>query len=110
MSTLGTLKSRRALAVRHHGADSPQARQAADELAAQKTVIYIQHLLAEAPPLSDEARAKLAELLQPAREQINRQQLAELDYCGDSANQAAQAAARRKKAARQAEQLDGGVA
>jgi hypothetical protein len=104
LSKLGTLKSRRALAVRHHGPDSPQAREAADELAAERTALYIQHLLAEAPPLPDETRAKLAELLKPAREHIKRQRLADLDS-GVSAKQAAQAAAR--KAARQAAQLGG---
>ena len=67
MSKLGTLKSQRALAVRHHGADSAQARDAAEKLAAEKTTVYIRRLLAEAPFLSDEQRTALAELLRPVR-------------------------------------------
>ena len=51
MSTLGTLKSQHALAVRHHGADSPQARDTKKKLAAEKTAVYIERLLREAPEL-----------------------------------------------------------
>ena len=79
LSKLGTLKSRRALAVRHHGVDSVQAREAAQTLAAEKTAIYIQRLLNEAPPLSDAQRTKLAELLRPAREAVVAARLAEID-------------------------------
>jgi hypothetical protein len=67
LSKLGTLKSQRALAVRHHGADSAQARDAAEKLAAEKTAVYIKRLLAAAPSLSDQQRNDLAELLRPAR-------------------------------------------
>jgi hypothetical protein len=62
-STLGTLKSQRALAVRHHGHDSPQAHTAAEKLAAEKVSVYLERLLSEAPPLSDEQRIKLSALL-----------------------------------------------
>ena len=79
MTTLGTLKSQHALAVRHHGADSPQARETGGKLAAQKAAVHIQRLLAAAPPLTNEQRAQLAELLKPAREHIKTQRLAELD-------------------------------
>ena len=67
MPTLGTLKSKRALAVRHHGPNSSQAQEAADKLAAEKAAVYIERLLAQAPKLSDEQRSKLAELLKPVR-------------------------------------------
>jgi hypothetical protein len=67
LSKLGTLKSQRALAVRYHGAGSPQARDAAEKLAAEKTAVYIKRLLAAAPRLSDQQRNDLAELLRPVR-------------------------------------------
>jgi hypothetical protein len=79
LSTLGTLKSQRALAVRHHGADSPQARDAAEKLAAEKASVYIERLLAAAPALSRDQRARLAELLRPARDAITTARLAQLD-------------------------------
>jgi hypothetical protein len=69
LSTLGTLKSQRALAVRHHGADSPQAREAAEKLATEKAAVLIERLVAEAKPhhpppwlakLSPESRAAIA--------------------------------------------------
>lgn len=68
MPTLGTLKAQRALAVRHHGADSDEAREAAKTLAAEKVRVHIARLLADAPPLSDEQRAELYELLRPIRQ------------------------------------------
>ena len=67
MSTLGTLKSQHALAVRHHGADSPQARDTKKKLAAEKTAVYIERLLREAPELDAQQCADLAELLRPVR-------------------------------------------
>jgi hypothetical protein len=78
LSKLGTLKSQHALAVRYHGADSPQARDTGKKLAEERTTARIAQLLAEATPLTDEQRAKLAELLQPARGAINAARLAEL--------------------------------
>jgi hypothetical protein len=84
LSKLGTLKSQHALAVRYHGADSPQARELGDKLAEERTTRRIAQLLAEAPPLTDEHRAKLAELLQPARAAITAARLAELG-AGDGA-------------------------
>ena len=67
MSTLGTLKSQHALAVRHHGADSPQARDTKNKLAAEKTAVYIERLLREAPELTDQQKNDLCELLRPVR-------------------------------------------
>lgn len=66
MSKLGTLKSQRALAVRHHGADSAQAHAAAEKLAAEKFAVDFERLLAAAP-MSDEQRAALTELLHLVR-------------------------------------------
>jgi hypothetical protein len=85
LSTLGTLKSQYALAVRYHGVDSPQARETRDQLKAEKTAVFIRRLLNEAPPLSDEVRAKLAELLKPARDAITAARLAELDDANGAA-------------------------
>jgi hypothetical protein len=84
LSKLGTLKSQHALAVRYHGAGSPQARKTREELQAEKTAVFIQRLLNEAPPLTDEQRAKLAELLKPARDAVTAARLAELG-AGDGA-------------------------
>jgi hypothetical protein len=49
------------------------------DLAEAKIADYIERVLAEAPPLTDEQRAKLAELLRPAREAVTAARLAELD-------------------------------
>jgi hypothetical protein len=49
------------------------------DLAQAKIADYIERVLAEAPPLTDEQRAKLAELLRPAREAVTAARLAELD-------------------------------
>jgi hypothetical protein len=78
LSKLGTLKSQHALAVRYHGPDSPQARDLSDKLAQARTTRRIAQLLAEAPPLTDQQRSQLAELLKPAREAIKAARLAEL--------------------------------
>ena len=67
MSKLGTLKAQRALAVRYHGTDSPQALDTKKKLDAEKTAVYIERLLREAPELTDKQRTDLAELLRPAR-------------------------------------------
>ena len=64
-SKLGIAKSRHALAVRHHGADSPQARDTKKKLAAEKTAVYIERLLREAPELDAQQCANLVELLRP---------------------------------------------
>jgi hypothetical protein len=97
LSTLGTLKSQRALAVRHHGADSPQARVAAEKLATEKAAVTVERLVAEAPgqpppwlaKLSPESRAAIAagvaewpELTERQRERLRllfRPRPAELD-------------------------------
>jgi hypothetical protein len=67
LSKLGTLKSQHALAVRHHGADSTQARDTKTKLVAEKTAVYLERLLDAAPELTDKQRNDLAELLRPVR-------------------------------------------
>jgi hypothetical protein len=51
----------------------------AREYATQRITGYIEKVLGEAPPLTDEQRAKLAELLKPGRDAITAARLAELD-------------------------------
>jgi len=60
------LKARNQLAVahRHHPEKIEQRRR---ELAEAKITDYVEKVLAEAPPLTQEQRAKLAELLAPVR-------------------------------------------
>jgi regulator of sirC expression with transglutaminase-like and TPR domain len=67
LSELGALKSKHALTVRYHGANSPQARATKKKLDAEKTTEYVKRLLAKAPELSDEQRNDLAVLLKPVR-------------------------------------------
>ena len=86
MSTLGTLKSQRALAVRYYGAGSPQAREAADKLAAEKATVELEREVlradgrarlraaghraaADLPAISPESSRRIAEIL---RESLNR--------------------------------------
>jgi hypothetical protein len=47
--------------------DDPELVDAYRDLAAAKISDYIERILAEAPPLTDEQRTKLAELLKPVR-------------------------------------------
>lgn len=60
---LGTLKSRYAVAVRHHGADSPEAHAAEEKFTATKAAIQIKRILATKPPFTDAQRTELAGLL-----------------------------------------------
>ena len=60
-------RASRAQNVRWHGADSEQARNSARELAEAKIADYIERTLAAAPPLTDQQRTALAELLKPVR-------------------------------------------
>lgn len=48
-------------------ADDPELAAAYSRFAAEKISDYVKKVLADAPPLSDEQRTKLAELLKPAR-------------------------------------------
>jgi hypothetical protein len=56
-----------AITVRWYGHDSPEAEETARNLNAANAEAYIQEILDKAPPLTDEQRAKLAELLKPVR-------------------------------------------
>ena len=49
------------------GADDPEIALARRDLEASKLADHIERVLAEAPPLTDEQRSKLAELLRPVR-------------------------------------------
>ena len=61
-----TEKARLAANVRHHpNKDHTENRR---DLAAAKLDAYIEKILAAAPPLTDEQRTKLAELLRPVRQ------------------------------------------
>lgn len=47
--------------------DAPQLLELRGDLKTQRAAEYIARIVAEAPPLSDEQRVRLAELLRPAR-------------------------------------------
>ena len=63
-------------------ADDPALDEAKRGLAAARLEAYIEKVLASAPPLSDEQRCKLAELLRPARQSIAAARLAGIDTGG----------------------------
>lgn len=70
--------------TRKHGPDHPETIEARRIFRAERTAAYIERVLAEAPPLTDEQRIRLAELLRPARQSGDRRtvvadRLAELD-------------------------------
>lgn len=58
-----TARARRAALVRHRGADDPQALEAARDVRAASLAQHIARVAAEAPPLTDEQRDRLAVLL-----------------------------------------------
>jgi hypothetical protein len=60
-------RSALALAIQKYGKNSPQAAQARANFIARRLAHHIEKTLAEAPPLTDEQRTRLAELLRPAR-------------------------------------------
>ncbi|MGB3893247.1 MAG: hypothetical protein WA942_03215 [Mycolicibacter sinensis] len=66
-------------------ADDPALIDAKRKLIAENTAVYIKRVLAQRPPLTDEQRTRLAELLRPVRQPVpNRKtavsaRLAELD-------------------------------
>ena len=66
MEITRALKARNQLAVacRHH---PDQAEDRRRDLAEAKITDYVEKVLAQAPPLSDEQRTRLAELLRPVR-------------------------------------------
>lgn len=60
---LASAVGRHNVEIRHHGEASPGTRR---DLAAERLAAYVRRVVAEAPPLSDEQRAKIAALLRPA--------------------------------------------
>jgi hypothetical protein len=60
-------RSRHAQAVRWHGPDSRQAQDTKRDLAVANVTAYVERVIAEAPPLSDAQRGRLAELFRPVR-------------------------------------------
>ena len=54
--------------TRSRSADDSELVDAKRSLAEAKIAAYVEKVLAEAPPLSDEQRTKLAELLRPVRQ------------------------------------------
>ena len=56
-----------ALTIQKYGKDSPEAIEARANFKACRLGYHIEKILASAPPLTDEQRTKLAELLRPAR-------------------------------------------
>jgi len=64
-----TAKSRARLGglVSRLGPDHPRVAEAQQDLEVSKLADHIERVLATAPPLTDEQRSKLAELLRPVR-------------------------------------------
>jgi len=60
-------RARVASLTRSRKPDDPALVEARRNLRAERTADYIRKVLAEAPPLTDEQRARLAELLTPVR-------------------------------------------
>lgn len=82
-------RNKLASVVRHHPSDRPRIQTARAALAEAKLADYIERVLREAPPLTDEQRVRLTDLLRPAQKPIDRQEivanrLAEMDG-GDAA-------------------------
>jgi hypothetical protein len=60
-------RSQLANATKSHGANSPEAQQARQHLKALRLEEHVRRVIAQAPPLTDEQRTRLAELLAPIR-------------------------------------------
>jgi hypothetical protein len=84
VNRVGKAKATHAITVRWYGSDSPQATETARNLNEANAEAYIRELLDKAPPLSPDQRARLAELLRPARVAVTAARLAELG-AGDGA-------------------------
>lgn len=66
-SDVAHLRARHAGLRRHSRDDDPAVVAARQELKAASIEAYLERQIAEAPPLTNEQRAKLAELLEPVR-------------------------------------------
>lgn len=67
MSRAIAARNRLGLAARYHADDPHRVAEARRDLAAAKIADYVERVLADAPPLTDEQRTRLAELLRPVR-------------------------------------------
>ncbi|AGZ51094.1 hypothetical protein B1T45_16515 [Mycobacterium kansasii] len=91
MSTIYRHRGRVAALSRSRPADDPDYLAAQRDLAAANVESYITRTLAAAPPLTDEQRTRLAELLRPVRtpapdrKAVVAERLAELDGGDDHA-------------------------
>jgi hypothetical protein len=66
--------------TRKLGPDHPATVEARRTFRAERTAAYIENVLTQAPPLTDDQRTRLAELLRPARRQaVVAERIAELD-------------------------------
>jgi len=63
MSAVHKAASTVGLLTRYKGADHPETQAARVELKAERIADYIEKAVAEAPPLTDEQRARLSSLL-----------------------------------------------
>lgn len=61
-------RGRLAILTRHRGPDAPEVAAARRDLAAQKLEDHVRAIVAQAPPLTDEQRTRIARLLAPAAE------------------------------------------
>ena len=66
-NTIAHHKARVASYTRSRTPDDPEFVAAKQDLAEAKIAAYVERCLASAPPLTDESRARLAELLRPVR-------------------------------------------
>ncbi|WP_273733367.1 hypothetical protein [Mycolicibacterium septicum] len=60
-------RNKLASTARHHSDDPSKIDDARRDLAEAKIADYVERVLAAAPPLTDEQRVRLAELLRPVR-------------------------------------------
>lgn len=60
-----SIRQRHNQLVRHHGADAAVVTEARRDLRAANLADHIRRVVNEAPPLTDEQRARLAALLRP---------------------------------------------
>lgn len=67
MSRALAARNRLAITARHHSDNPDRITEARRELAAAKIHDYVEKVLAQAPPLTDEQRTRLADLLRPIR-------------------------------------------
>lgn len=56
--------------ARHHSDDTAKIEDARRALAEAKITDYVERVVAEAPPLTEEQRVRLAELLRPVRQHL----------------------------------------